>query len=342
MATRRILGTMAVSAIAVIVTCVVIWLARHRGKPASDLSGESTVELVAGAPTIAVEPAASFPVSDANLEASASAHAGQPEPQQNNALSPSDENTASLLGQAPSSAILSRLVAAETHEELGEVAAAIAASGTRDDILVLFTAIETANQEDRDTLARSLQAISSHDIGPDLLDFLIRNIDDPMVAAQARDALARIIAPEDIAFVSQAVPSDSEQAVLRSFLLQTLAQISNPVTVDALAHLCAQSKDPGIFMAVSSALGSIGTPEAVASLVILIEDGAVGDLNDPLAQALMSAANKDSRLLLQDQFLTTTNPVVQYATAFALASMSNQASGVRFSPAPDSPSPDQP
>lgn len=210
------------------------------------------------------------------------------------------------------------------HEYLAEYAVRVAAEGKRHEILELFTAIENASPEYQDILARGLQALHASDIGPDLLAFLVRNAENNVVAVQARDALARTVAPEYIEQVSQAVPSAPEQEILRAYLIQALSQISNPAAVDSLMDLCALSKDPDISAAGARALGSIGTPEAVTSLVVLIQDRGLEDLNDPLSQALMSAANKDSRMLLQDEFLHATNPVVRYATAYALAAQSIQ------------------
>lgn len=334
---RRMLSVGAIGVTVAACILTVLCLRTDRGKYASELPGEPTVELVANAVPVVDEPMAPLPSLDANLEASDAARDGHALHHQDDGRFPMNESAPSLSERAPSSSIPLRLASAKTHEEMGEIAATIAASGARDDILALFAAIETAEVEDRDTLARSLQALSGHDMGADLLNFLIRNASDPTLADQARDALARIIAPEDIALISQAVPSDPEQSALRSYLVQALAQVRNPASVEALVNLCAQSKDQDVVNAASSALGSIGTEEAVMSLVSLIEDAGIQDLNDPLAQALMSAANKDSRVLLQEEFLNTTNPVIQYATAYALTSLANQGSEDRSGTASEQP-----
>jgi HEAT repeat protein len=186
--------------------------------------------------------------------------------------------------------------------------------------------IEDAAPAERDILARGLQALNSPGIVPDLILFLKRNANDGAVAVQVRDALARVVAPEDIMRIGEAVPSSPEEELLRAYLIEALAQIRNPSSVFALADLCTQTKDSDISDACAMALGSIGTPDAVASLVGLICDRGLEDLDQPLAQALMSAANKDARLFLEDVFLYSTNGVARYATAFALATLSNQES----------------
>jgi hypothetical protein len=226
---------------------------------------------------------------------------------------------------ASSSDIVTALEEAETHEEMAEKAAKIAQSGVRSDILALLGAIEAADDDaDRDTLARSLQALDAPEMGPDLVAFLLRNAEDPIIAEEARNALARIIAPDDIGQIVQVIPSDPEQELSRFYLLSALAQINNPASVDALTALCELTKDEDIQTAASIALGAIGTPDAVSSLITLIEDFGVEDLEDPLAQALMSSANKDSRELLTEESVASTNPVVQGATAAALASLNEQ------------------
>ena len=223
--------------------------------------------------------------------------------------------------------LVARLEAMETPGEMNDAAGEIVGSGRRADILELFAAIEFSKGDKRDILARNLQLLNSQEMGPDLLDFLIRNADDPVVADQARDALARIIAPEDISRITQSMPSESDQPDVRSHLAGVLARIGNPDAVDELTRLCEFSKDSVVHSSVATALGAIGTPEAVGSLMLLIDDLGIVDIHDPIAQALMSAANKDSRGLLQGEFLTATNPVIRYATAYALGTLSNQALG---------------
>jgi HEAT repeat protein len=223
------------------------------------------------------------------------------------------------------SEIKAMLEEAETLEEMAEKAVKIVQSGVKSDILALFAAIEdAADEEDRDTLARSLQGLETPEVGPDLVDFLLRNVDDPIIAEEARNALARIIAPEDIGQIVQVIPSDPEQEAARFYLLSALSQINNPASVEALTALCETTKDQDVQTAASSALSAIGTPEAVSSLISLVEGLEVEDASDPLAQALMSSANKDSRELLEQESLTTVNPVVQDAAAAALASLNEQ------------------
>jgi HEAT repeat protein len=222
-----------------------------------------------------------------------------------------------------SSEIAAKLAAAATQEERAEYAAVIAASGQRPDILGLFSAIEVATGDDRETLARSLQALNNPEIASDLLSFLIRNVDDPVVADQARDALARIIAPEDISQINQTLPVTPEKELVRSYLLDALSRITNPDSVNGLVQLCERSKDAGVYSSAATALGEIGTPEAVSSMITLIEDTATKDVNHPFSKALMSVTNKDARPLMEEEFIETTNPVVLYAMAYALGALSD-------------------
>ena len=222
--------------------------------------------------------------------------------------------------------IWARMMASETHEDMADVAAALAQSGDREKLLTLFAAIEsTEDAEDRDTLSRSLQALHNPEFGPDLLEFLTRNVKDVMIADQARDALARNIAPSDIALLGQAIPADTEEdPLLRSYLVQTIARINSFDAVDALAELCWDTPHEDVHTAAAQALGSIGTPEAVNALIAFIEHLGLEDINSPIAQSLMNSANKDARQLLQEEFLTSTNPVIRHATATALAHLQNQ------------------
>jgi len=229
-----------------------------------------------------------------------------------------------ISAQGVRAAITERLALAKTPEEMADYAAKIAESGPKEAILVLFSAIEAATGADREILARSLQFLNSPELGDELLSFLIRNVDDPVLAEQAQNALARVLAPEDLDKLSQALPSSADQQRLRSCLLDTLSKINNPAAVGSLAELGARSKDVDVKTAVTSALGAIGTPEAVASLVSIIEQSGHADLNSSPARALMSAANKDSSLLLQDEFMGSTNSLVKYAAAYALTSLRNQ------------------
>jgi hypothetical protein len=223
------------------------------------------------------------------------------------------------------SEIKAMLEEAETYEEMAEKAVKIVQSGVRPDILALLAAIEeAADEEDRDTLSRSLQALETPEVGPDLVDFLLRNVDDPIIAEEARNALARVIAPDDIGQIVQVIPSDPEREVARFYLLSALSQINNPASVEALTALCEATKDQDVQTAASTALSAIGTPEAVYSLISLIEDFEVEDPADPLAQALMSSGNKGTREFLEQESFTAVNPVVQDAAAAALASLNAQ------------------
>jgi HEAT repeat protein len=224
--------------------------------------------------------------------------------------------------------IWARMMASETHEDMADVALKLAQSGEREKILTLFAAIESAKDAaDRDTLSRSLQALHNPEFGPDLLEFLTRNVKDVMIADQTRDALARNIAPADIALLVEAIPEDSdekEDVLLRSYLVQTIARINSFEAVDALAELCANTPHKDVHTAAAQALGAIGTPEAVNALIALIEHLELQDLDNPIAQSLMNSANKDARLLLQHEFINSTNPVIRHATAHALTLLKNQ------------------
>jgi len=230
-----------------------------------------------------------------------------------------------------------RLVAARASNRVAEFAAEVAASGNRSDIVDLLKAIVFAEAEEKDILSRSLQALNNASANDDLRQFLISHAEDQVAAVQVRDALARNATSDDIPQLAQMLPADPEQGLARSYLLGTISRVSAPATIPELADLCILTKDLAVYTAAAVALGAIADPEAVSSLVGIIQERSVTDINDPVAQALMSAANKDSRLLLQDEFLNTTNPVIQYATAYALASLSNQASGVRSGPPPGQP-----
>jgi len=192
----------------------------------------------------------------------------------------------------------------------------------------LITQIKSADIDHRRLLVRQLQTLDNSDYNHGLLELLIRFSDDALSSIDIRDALARNATAEDIYAMSQMIPPESDNAPVRLVLLDALSRVGNPEHIPVLVDLCERAKDPGVTAASSSALAAIGTPDAVASLVLLIQDAGIHDLNDPLAQALMSVANKESSRLLQDEFQNTTNSVIQYATAYALAALSDQASGV--------------
>ena len=220
--------------------------------------------------------------------------------------------------------VQSLLAVARAQNRLAEFGTDLAMRGSREDVMTLLRAIETCKDEEREGLARSLQALHSSEASAELQAFMVRHSNDPDVAVQARDALARMATSTDVVRLSQSVPSDPEQDHARAYLLDTLARVSNPETVSSLADVCLLSKDPATYRSAAVALGGIGSPEAVSSLVGVIEERAVTNLNDPLSQALLSVANKDARLLLADAFLNSTNPIVKYASAYALVAISNQ------------------
>jgi HEAT repeat protein len=216
--------------------------------------------------------------------------------------------------------------AEQLHSEIVASASEETVSGKREEFLALLNTIQSASAVERADLARRLQILDDPEFGPDILAFLIRNADDPILADEASAALARIIAPDDLALLNQALPSTDTQGPVREYLLSTLSQIRNPAAVDVLLLFCASSKDSGVYLASAAALGAIGNNDALAGILSLIDGRSITDISDPLVLSLISAANKDARQFLQDAFLHTTNSVVQYATAYALAVLSNQAS----------------
>jgi hypothetical protein len=209
---------------------------------------------------------------------------------------------------------------ARSQNRIAEFGAELALDGSRQAVATLLKAIDLVEGEEKSQLARSLQALHSAEASAELQEFMAQNATNAVVAVQARDALARIVTGLDVTRMSQSLPSDPEQGLVRSYLLGTLARVRNADAVPQLAELCA-SQDPAIYTAAAIALGSIGSPEAVASLVKLIEERPVTDVNDPVVQALLSVGNKDAQVSLQDVYNNTTNPVVKYATAEALVAL---------------------
>jgi hypothetical protein len=233
--------------------------------------------------------------------------------------------------------VVDLLQQARSQNRLAEFGSQLAVSGTRKDVLTLLEAIDLTTGNERDTLARTLQAVQSHAASRDLQDFLIGNSSDPTVAVHVRDALARVATASDVERLSASLPSDPRDGLVRSYLLGTLARVDDPETVPALADLCLQGDDPGLYTSSAIALGRIATPDAVGALVDIVLQRNITNINDPVSQALMSAANKDSAALLRQEFTISTNPVVRYATAHALTLLNGQTAGQNNSSGAETP-----
>lgn len=213
---------------------------------------------------------------------------------------------------------------ARAQNRLAEFGADLALSGSREDIATLLRAIELCTDEEREGLARSLQALHSSEASAELISFMVRHSDNPDVAVQTRDALARVATGADVMNMSQMLPSNPEQGLARSYILGTLGRARNPEAVPELAALCLHSENTAIYTSAAIALGGIGSPEAVSSLIELIETRAITDINDPLAQSLLSVTNKDARSLLERTSLVTANPIVKSACTYALDAIRKQ------------------
>lgn len=233
--------------------------------------------------------------------------------------------------QSPDNANVKTLLEdARSQDRLAEFGAGLAMDGSRKAVATLLKAIDLVEGEERSQLARSLQALHSSEASAELQTFMVENSTDAVVAVQVRDALARIATGDDVLRMGQSLPSDPEQGLARSYLLGTLARVRNPDAVPELTELCLSS-DPAIYTSAAIALGGIGSAEAVSALVNLIEKLAVADVNDPIVQALLSVANKDAKVALQDVYRSTTNPVIEYAAAEALFAIEQQSSDAQNS-----------
>lgn len=224
---------------------------------------------------------------------------------------------------------------ARTLNRLAEFGAELASLGTREAISTLIRAIDMSNAKERGVLARGLQALHSSEPAEDIQRLMADYSEEADVAVQARDALARIATAEDVLRISQSLPVDPEEGLVRSYMLGALARVRNPKTVKVLTELCSTTKEPGIYTAAAIALGGIGNPEAVASLIKLIEDQQITNVNDPIVQALISVKNKESSHLLERIKAQSKNPVVNYAVDQALSSIRGQSVGGFRSPQPN-------
>ena len=201
----------------------------------------------------------------------------------------------------------------------------LAESGEHEDVIALLAEIEKSPPEIRSVIARSLQALRSASGNQELEQFLLRHTDDPNVAIEVRDALARLATPTDVVRISQAIPPSGNQDIERSLLLSALERVRNPDAISELGELCLLSKDEGVQSAAARALAGIGTPAAVWALVSVIEESRIEDVSHPVSQALAASGNKDLLPLFEQELFQSTNPVVQYCAAFYVASVMNSA-----------------
>lgn len=213
--------------------------------------------------------------------------------------------------------VKSLLEAARAENRLAAFGAELASSGSREAVATLLKAIDLAEGDERLHLSQTLQALESAEASAELQQFMIEHATNTFVAAQARDALARVSSADDVTRLSRAIPSDPDHGLARSYLLGTLARVRNATTVPVLAELCT-SQDAGIQTAAAIALGGIGSPEALASLVSLIERQPARDVNDPVVQAILAIRSKEAEVPLYEVYQNTTNPVLRHAATEAL------------------------
>jgi len=213
-------------------------------------------------------------------------------------------------------------------DDLEVQATRLAESGHIDAVKKILSQIESSAGAKRDAFIRSLQAVKSPEAFSLLIGTLKVSLSDVQMAEQLKSTISKIAQPIHIWEINQQIPSsNSGDNHLRDSMLEILAHIQNTSAIQALAELSILSKDESVVRSALMSLSSMGDPEAVLSLIGVIENRGVIDLESPYAQALMSAANKDARLLLFEESVRTDNPVIRYATAHALALLEQQKEG---------------
>lgn len=186
---------------------------------------------------------------------------------------------------------------ARFQNRLPEFGIQLATEGSKDSITKLLKAINLVEKDEKEILARGLQALELNDASVELLNFLIKNSDDSIVAVQIRDALARVSDGEDVIRLSEAISNLNlpEQGLVRSYLLGTISRISKEEAIPTLITLATISDDSAIYTSTIVALGLSGYSNAVFGLVEIIEKRKIENINDSAVQALINfKTNKDS------------------------------------------------
>ena len=222
---------------------------------------------------------------------------------------------------------LKRLLEEDQNPPVREAAArTLAEMGTRASIATLLAALLSEQDgEQRHTMAGSLHALNSPAAAAELTAALMKS-QDPIIAPTLRDTLARVADAEATRTIAQAFHSDAYEGWQQSNLMGALLRVSSGDAVPALLEIVSQDTDPSFGAQAAIALARIGTPEAVASLIKVIEERPVTDVDDLVVQALLSVDNKDAEVPLYEVYQNTTNAVVKYATAEALVVIQRQTS----------------
>jgi len=215
---------------------------------------------------------------------------------------------------------------ARNENRISQWGTGLAREGSRESILTLLKAIELTEREEQQLLARSLQVISTSEASLEMIDFLIINSDNSVIAPLLRDAIAKNAGEKEVGRIYEEIlkidssksPLNSEDFATRSYLIGTIGGIQREEAIPSLINIGLKGTSSGIYAHIASALSSIGTPQAINGLVEIIEKLKITNNNDPMVQSLANIKNKDSIEELQKIRRITNNPAILYAVNSSL------------------------
>jgi HEAT repeat protein len=195
----------------------------------------------------------------------------------------------------------------------------LAMIGTQRAAEALFNGLLTeSNTTARGILCRSLQVLESPDSAPAAINALTKVANDHTVITSILESIPRIVGSNAVALIVDkyyAVDADEGQ---RSRLLLALAEVRNPQAVSALVEIAWNDPDAQLRENAAIALGQIGSPEALASLIDLVDRTGATNIQDIVVNSIAPARNKESIELLQNIYMTTTNPLLKAGVEDAL------------------------
>jgi HEAT repeat protein len=198
-------------------------------------------------------------------------------------------------------------------------ARALAQIGTEGAVQGLLRAIQDEQDEQtRDTLTRNLQALENRAAGPALVEALLATEDHALTAA-IREATPRV---GNSAFVEQLVAACHRTNLLdwqRVNLLSALSEVQDPGAVTALVAAVWNDTDDTLRRQALTALGDIGTEEAVAAFADIIDSLGVTEPQHEMVQIVGAVRNKETMAYLIELLNSTTNAALRLGVATALS-----------------------
>lgn len=188
---------------------------------------------------------------------------------------------------------------------------------------LLHAVLEEQEDEGRREMVSALHALTNPAAAPELLSALLTS-QDPIIVSTVRDTFARLADDAATRAITKAYHEEANEGWQQSNLMGAIARERSPDSVAALGDILRTDSDFALCSQAAIALGLMGSPQAIQSLLSGIEQSSSPAYARVLIESLGSVNNKDSVNELAVLLDQGTNDILRSAAASALGNIHTQ------------------